>query len=178
MVNTCEIVIATSSISHRGGPFVPDGTLTYWLPDEAIEAVDPILTPHGQEASWYFDKLNHVRGPVPWALVCIDQEYELAGHIAEARIPDAGIAFSSYTYPDPPLQPDCVPKVGVLVLASKTGLRSVANRSPVFAAAWQALEECREDRRWLIVLDPLDESWLREVVPGDSERWLASRRGS
>jgi hypothetical protein len=177
-MNVFEIEVLTSHISHGGGPFVPDGTLTYWLPDEAIEAVDPILAPYDQEAGWYFDKLNYGRGPAPWAIVCLDREYEIAGHIAEARTPDAGVAFTPYTYPKPPLPTDFVPKVGALVLASKSGLRSVADRSPVFADAWQALETCSEDRRWLAVLDRLDEDWLQEVIPGDRDRWLASRRGS
>jgi hypothetical protein len=91
-----EILIAESAISKGGGPFVPDGRLTYWIPDEAQELLEPILGPYDQNPMWYFDKLNFGRPPAPWALACLDREYPIAGHVATSRPPSAGISFAPY----------------------------------------------------------------------------------
>jgi len=97
-----EILIAESAISKDGGSFVPDDRLTYGIPDEAQELLEPILGPYDQGPMWYFDKLNFGRPPAPWALACLDREYTIAGHIATSRPPNEGIAFASYNQvPDP-----------------------------------------------------------------------------
>ena len=171
-----EILIAESAWSKDGGPLVPDDRLTYGIPDEAQELLDSILCPYGQDPNWYFDKLNFGRPPAPWALVCLDRDYAIGGHIAASRPPDAGIAFAPYDpWPDP-VPSDFVPGVGVLTLASKSGLERAAGSSPVFAAAWTALRERSGNKRWLVVLDSLSQDWLTEVLPGDRERWIANRR--
>lgn len=174
-MHSFEILIAQSSWSQDGGPFVPD-RLFYEVPDEAQELLEPILSPYGQDPIGYFDMLNFGRPPAPWALVCFDRDYAIGGHIAASRPSDAGIAFAPYNpWPDP-VPPDFVPGVGVLTLASKSGLERAAGNSPVFAAAWTGLRECSGERNWLVILDPLPQDWLTKVLPGDRECWFASRR--
>lgn len=170
-----EILIAGSEVSKDGGPLVSDGRLTYAIPDEAQELLEPILGPYNQDPEWYFDKINFGRPPAPWALACLDREYAIAGHIATARHPNAGIAFTTYNQVPNPMPKDFVPGVGVLTFASKAGLKHSSDNSPVLAAAWHALRECSPERRWLVILDPLPEEWLAQVLPGDRERWLSSR---
>lgn len=171
-----EILIAESAISKGGGPFVPDGRLTYWIPDEAQELLEPILGPYDQNPMWYFDKLNFGRPPAPWALACLDREYPIAGHVATSRPPSAGISFAPYNQVPNPMPKDLVPGVGVLVFSSNSGLERSAANSPVFAAVWSALRECSPERRWLVILDPLSPEWLAQAIPGDGELWLSGRR--
>jgi hypothetical protein len=171
-----EILIAESAVSTNGAPFVPDDRIMIGIPDEAEQLLDPILSVYGQDPSWFFDKINFGRQRIPWALACLDREYPIAGHIGMARGADSGIGFTSYNQPPEPLPDDFVPRVGVLGFKSKIGLENVVAKSPIFEAAWEALINCSPDKPWLAILDPLPEDWLALVVPGDSERWLASRR--
>lgn len=170
-----EIMIAECSVSTNGGPFVPEGRLSYVIPDEAQEHLVPILAPYNQNPMWYFEKLNYGRPPAPWALVCLDHEYAIGGHVATTRHPNAGVAFTTYNQTFKLIPDDFVPGVGVLVFANKSGLEQSADNSPLFAAAWNALRECSPERRWLVILDPLSDEWLAQVLPNDRERWLLSR---
>lgn len=149
----------------------PRTRLAYDLPVEATERLVPIMEPYGQHPEFYFDMVGSGRPPAPWAIACLDQEYALAGHIASARPPGAGIAFVPYTSPPAPLPADYLPGVGVIVLASKSGLEDARRKSPIFEAAWEALADCDPGVRWLVLLDALPKAWLAQALPGDSEKW-------
>jgi hypothetical protein len=171
-----EIMVLQSAISWNNGPFVQEDRLSYLIPDEAKELLDPILDPFGQDPSWYFEKVNFGRPPAPWAFVCLDREYAIAGHVATSRDTDLGIRFATYNPDVPyPMPDDFVPCVGVLVFASKAGLERSVGKSFIFAAAWDALSRCSSDKNWLVILDPLPEEWLAQVLPGDRDLWFASR---
>jgi hypothetical protein len=169
-----ELLATEGAISQNGGPLVPDGRLMYAVPDEAEEILAPILGKYDQDPFWFFDRLNFGRPPAPWAIVCLDREYALAGHIATSRPPDAGIAFAGYKEIPKPLPLDFAPGVGVLVFYSKNGLELAANNSPIFTASWKALQAASARGTWIAVLDPLPEEWLSQVLPGDCDAWLAS----
>lgn len=171
-----EILIAESAVSREGGPFVVDEKVVFWLPDEAEEILEPILAPYGQNPGWFFDKINFGPRPAPWALVCLDREYDIAGHVATSRLPNAGIGFSPYNQVPKDQPDDFVPGVGVVTFESRPGLECSVGNSPVFEAAWGALRERSLERRWLVILDPLSPEWLDQVLPGDRERWLSFRR--
>jgi hypothetical protein len=171
-----EILIAESVLSEDGGTLARDDRLTYGIPDEASKLLEPILGPYSQDPMWYFDKLNFGRPPAPWALACLDREYSIAGHVATSRPSDAGIAFAPYTQVPAPMPNDFVPGVGVLTFAFKNGLQRAADKSFMFAAAWDVLRDCSLHNRWLVILDPLSQDWLAQVLPGDRERWLSSRK--
>lgn len=154
---------------------VTDNRLTYGLPEEAEDLLRPVLEPYQQSPAFYFDKLNFGRPPAPWAVVCLDREYALAGHVATARPSDAGINFSPYTQVPKSVPPGFVPGVGTIVIAQKRGLETAAAKSPMFEMAWSALKDRPEDCHWLALLDPLPEPWLSTALSGDAERWLIQR---
>jgi hypothetical protein len=166
-----EILVAESAVSVNGGGFVPDDRLTYGIPDELQDLLKPILAPYGQDPMWYFDNLNFGRAPAPWALACLDREHAIAGHVATTRPHGAGIGFAPYSPLPMPIPSDLVPGVGVLAFESKHGLQRSAGESRLLATAWDALRQCSADQRWLVILDPLPERWLSEVLPVDRERW-------
>jgi hypothetical protein len=170
-----EILIVAADISKNGGPFIPDDRLTFWLPDEAKELLEPTLSTYGRDPEWYFDQINFDRWHPPWALACLDREYGIAGHITSARPINSGISFTPYNKVPTPTPSDFVPGVGLLAFQSKNGLQSAANRSPIFNLAWEALRDCSGEKRWLALLDSLPDDWLGQVIPGDRELWLSMR---
>ena len=170
-----EFFVATSAVSKNGGLFVPDERFMYAIPEDAQELLEPILEPHEQNPTWYFDTLNSGRPPAPWALVCLDKEYSIAGHIATCRPKNSGIAFSPYTKLPNPMPKEFVPKVGVITLQSKMGLEEASDKSPLFKLLWEGFKNCASEQRWLIIVDSLSDDWLAQVVPTDSELWLSTR---
>jgi hypothetical protein len=170
-----EMLIVQSETREPRQQLVADLQLTYGIPDEAQELLVPILGRYDQDPMFYFDRLNYGSLPAPWALACLDKEYQIAGHVSSSRVPNAGISFAPYNQVPSPIPDDFVPGVGVLVFMSKSGLQSCADSSPLFKAAWKALEGCQSERRWLVILDPLSGQWLEEVLPGDRELWVSTR---
>jgi len=170
-----EFFVATSAISTNGGPYIPDHTLTYAIPDEAQELLEPILGPYDQDPMWYFDKLNYGRPPAPWAIACLDKEYAIAGHIASCRPEGSGILFTQYTNLPKPIPYDFIPKVGTITMLHKTGLEKATARSPLFEELWLGLKDRDLDRRWLIIADPLRDDWLTKVLPVDNNLWNSTR---
>lgn len=170
-----EFYVATSAVSTNGGSYVQDEKLTYGIPEDAQDLLEPILNQYGQDPMWYFDKLNYGRPPAPWAVACLDQEYTVAGHIATYRPAGSGIAFAPYTQVPDPVPLDFVPQVGVVTLQNKIGLRDAVSKSPLFQKLWEGLKDCSTERRWLLVVDPMPDEWLDQIVPGDRERWLSTR---
>ena len=156
----------------------PPKMLGFGVPQAAERVLDPILEPYDQNSYWYFYRVYGWETLSPWAFVCLDREYALAGHVADARPADAGLFFAPYRYtrfgavPEPTVA-DYVPQVGVIIVSRKEGLRVAASRSPIFDAAWRALRCCDARRHWLVVLDPLPEEWLNAALPGDAARWLS-----
>lgn len=171
-----EIDIALVTKTERDGSPISDPKVMYSLPPVALDTLRPILRPYGQDACWYFDKINYGRPPAPWSLVCLDREYAISGHVAYSRTSDLPrVGFGPYSqYPDP-VPEGYVPEVGVLSVLKKAGLERNAARSPLFEAAWNVLRERSTDKNWLVVLDPLSESWLSEVMPIDRKLWSASQ---
>lgn len=146
-MNLFEMIVAEASISHDGGPYAPLEGLTYSIPDEAEEMLEPIRSQYGQSPFWYFDKLNYGWPPAPWVIACLDREYDLAGHVATSRHPASRIWFSPYQQVPSPAPSDCVPKVGVVVFATKEGIHRSKEASPIFKSAWNALAESPTNRR-------------------------------
>ena len=172
----CFELLVAESLVIDDGTTVSMNRLVYDIPDEAERLLTPILEPYGQHPFWYFDKLNSGRLPAPWAIACLDREYELAGHVVATRPPKAGIRFSAY-HPSPK-QPtrDFMPGIGALVFFSKTGLGEASAASPLFATAWKALQDCSEHQNWLTLLNPPSDEWLSEALPNDRRLWEESRR--
>ena len=174
-MNCFEFYPVTSAVSHQGGPLIPDDRVSYLIPDEATELLSPILDRYDQDPIWYFEKLNFGRPPVPWAIACLDKEYSIAGHIATTRPEGGGIFFATYTQVTQPIPWGYVPKVGCIVFQNKEGLELASQESIIFEQAWNALADCSADRHWILAMDALPEDWLEQVVPGDGERYLASK---
>lgn len=170
-----EFVVARTSVSKNGRPHVPDHTLMYVIPDEAVELLKPIFDPYGKDPNLYFEQLNSGRPPAPWGIACFDRQYSIAGHVATCRLNISGIYFAPYCEsPHPPPQ-DVYPQVGVVVFENKRALEDASDTSPLFQNLWKGFRECPTEQRWMMIVDPLPDDWLAQVMPGDRERWFSTR---
>lgn len=173
-----EIQQWTSSVSDGRRPFVPDGKSGYMMSEEAEAALDELLEPY-DNSSWYLDQIqcNYPRGP--WSFVCLDKEYPLAGHIVEARRDgvdlSTSVGFVPLARPPRPLPPDYCPGVGILVFQSKDVAETMATRSRLFECAWDAIKDRPESRRWLALMDALDESWVETNSRDNQDRWVSTK---
>lgn len=149
----------------------PPKLLRFRVSQAAKRAMDRALKPYGQTLSFLF-YLQSLTGSAvsPWAFVCLTREYALAKHVAITRPSGGGLLSEAYTFPPP----GDFPRVGMIGVPHKTGLKRAASRSPIFGAVWQALKHRDAGRHWLVVLDPSPEEWLKTALPGDAERWLSS----
>jgi hypothetical protein len=108
-----EIIPTTMSIRMQDGLFAPAKGLSYLLPDEAEDQLATILAPYGLNPFFFIDEINEGRPPAPWAFICLDREYPIAGHIAASRLDKKTLAFSTFRPVPDPLPDDFVPGVGV-----------------------------------------------------------------
>ena len=169
-----EIEIAKVYMSESGAPFTPDKGFIFNIPQEAEDLLDNILEPYGLSSFFYFDNFEINNQAPPWALVCLDREYPIAGHIAAKRPSNEEIYFVQYQSNPNPIPNDYVPNVGTLIFQEKRGLELAASRSLIFQEAWRALETCSVKNNWLVFLDPLPEKWLAEQLPGNRELYLST----
>ncbi|MDE0863163.1 MAG: hypothetical protein OSA98_05200 [Rubripirellula sp.] len=163
-----------AEIEVQGIPGMDENRFGILLPDKAADDLEPILEPYRRHPSSFFDNLNGGQPPAPWALVCLDREYPLAGHITSTRPDKTTLRFTRYqrNHHNPPH--DFVPDVGMLVFFTKNALREASSSSRLFDLAWQGLRDYPADGNWLALLDPLDSDWVGEVSADNHEQWFES----
>jgi len=173
-----EIQQWTSLVSDGRRPFVPDGATGYALTEEAEAAFDELVEPY-DNSSWYLDRIQHRWPGGPWSFVCLDREYSLAGHIVEARRQGVNLSedvgFVPLASTPKPVPKDYCPGVGILAFRSKSAAESMAARSVLFERAWDAVKGLSENRRWLVLIDALEPSWVETNSQDNYDRWVGSR---
>lgn len=174
-----EFHIADITVTTQGDPSSLDYELmeklnqdpTYAFSDDVMELLDDRLTLHPVA------HFNSVSLPtIPWAIVCMDREYPISGHvIAIGRGVAKKIGFTAYSYPPDPEPKNFYPRVGIITIFDKQALKESAARSPIFKNLWECLADCAEGQRWILFPDPLDDQTLATIAAGDRELWIATR---
>jgi hypothetical protein len=152
-----------------------DGEKFLSIPEQVEDAIEPIFKQYDQLPFWVLSGIEKSCPDSPWAFVCVDKEYSIAGHFTTSNPKNSGILFSPYLKHPDPIPPNFVPKVGIVIIQMKSGLETAKNNSLLFQQLWDYLEDCDHTRPWLIAADPLPIEWLNQIVPGDSELWLSNR---
>src|SRR4030066_962241 len=138
----------------------------YWLilPGEAEEALDTIVAPFGLTGEgWiYLCSLGIKRADdIPWALIALDREYKLVGHLMTIKGNTRDLRFAWYSRTN---QPDSATKcVSFLIAMNKDILSSLANQTPLLTSAWELLKDKSENQQWFCISDPLPEEWARNA---------------
>lgn len=139
---------------------ISDGGIRIIFPSDAWNLLDPILSPYGRSGVDFFDCSYapnfSVREQVPWLIVALGKEYDIADHVREAREREGHIFFSYYSYKSSDdCLPDHRPRVSLIDVMSRESLQDVRNNSPLFSYIWDCVCECAEGRVWLLVLPSL-----------------------
>ena len=163
-----------AEIEVRGIPGRDENRFGILLPEEATEDLEPVLEPYRRHPDSFFDNLNGGQPPAPWALVCLDREYPLAGHVAANRPNKTELRFTQYQRDDHNPPRDFVPDVGMLAFFTKNALREASSCSLLFDLAWQGLCDYPADGNWLALLDPLDCDWVDEASANNRDQWFES----
>ena len=157
------VALQTTEISASGRN-VSKPTLEFFIPDEAEERADTILSVYGQSAFWYFGMLGGGRPPPAWAYICLDRQYDLAEHIWATRPSIKEISYTPYA-PNPKTPPpDFISPVGCIQIHIKSALERVSPTSPLWAACWGLLKQADGSSHWIGFLGPLDE-WANALRP-------------
>ncbi len=158
----------------------------YSFPEEVQKWLGPVLLPFGYETGsgkdagsflleieYMFRKENSVS--FPWAIVFMSEEYPLAGHLMSIR-PSMDIRFSCYSliwpgaYDNYDVAVDGPPKVSIVFVFSKLAVQhGAASGSPLLQNVCNILSDKAEDCRWVVLADPLNDEWVRNVAKTSDE---------
>ncbi len=173
-----DVLPIETVISGSEGPATVRRGIHIQYPAEAESEIDPTLEPHGECLSRIFmglEKLLVSMGKIPWAVSILDRDYSLVGHFCEIKGDTAELCFGPCRPPVPNRGQGGYVRVGMILVFSKSALGRVANRSPLFAAAWKSLADKSSAEHWLSFAGPLESKWTRRVEEVDVELYKLLR---
>ena len=138
---------------------------------ETDECIDSLVKPFGRESfelMWGLNNSFQQSNFWPWAIILLDREYRLAGHVCASRNSLEDVLFTAYSvrhgYSITATGP---PPVSMLFFRSKGVASALASQSPLFSACWSMLADKPQNRNWLCILDTLAGSWVGEMEKED-----------
>lgn len=173
----CGSMVRTAT-STGIGPWSPTGYVSMSIQDLAETAMDEILAPYNSNETIWTTGLagSFRRVPPPWAIIVLDREYPIAGHVSDV----SDMMFGPYSRDLDATQPGFVPPVGIILVPNPEILAKVAaTASPLFSAAWEGLQRQRQppQRHWLCLLEPLSSAWV-QLQAEDNTRLYHKNRPS
>ena len=138
---------------------------------EADQFLDNLLEPYQRNSFSLFVDLNdgfRRRGFWPWAIVLMDREYRLAGHVFITRDRLSDVIFSGYSIRSGYLvEKNGPPSMSMLFFRNKAVASALAQKSPLFSVCWSVLQDKSESKHWLCQTGPLPQPWVQETEKGD-----------
>lgn len=136
------------------------------VPEEAEDAVNDIARPYRSTGDFWgaVDTVVNSWGEIPWALVALNREYALVGHLMHIKGTTRDLRFMRYS--SARKEPT---HLSFLFVMNKTILAQLADHTPLIGCAWNILKDKEERRRWLCMCDPLPEVWAREHESRDMD---------
>jgi len=144
----------------------------YWLflPPDAEKAFDTIVEPFGLTGEGWIYLCSHgikCSEDVPWALIALDREYKLVGHLMTIKGSTRDLRFAWYSRAK---QPDSATRyVSFLIVMNKGILSFLAHQTPLLTSAWELLKDKFETQQWFCISEPLPEEWARETEDHDDQ---------
>lgn len=156
------------------GKHVTGDELGRWIlpPREAEKALDQVTKPFGISADGWLNLLGQIftgTNQIPWALIALDREYNLAGHLKSIKGLSRDMIFTAYSLSHLRQGEPVKPRFSMLIAFNKEIIGRVAAASPLLASAWDVLNDKAEDKRWLCVSDPLPEAWAHQAEAVDDD---------
>ena len=142
--------------------------------DEIAKVFDPILKPYNLcPFEWFLrieTKLNRDNLGIPWAMIALDREYNLAGHFCSIRVDKTKMPFTCYSS-QPGKRLD-YPPISFILIFQKDALEETAAKSVFLKSAWEMLKDKDETRHWLCFMDPPPVEWVRQHEKNDKELYV------
>lgn len=139
---------------------------------EGNEFLDNLLRPYDRTSFGLFTDINtNFRGANywPWAMIVLEREFQLAGHVSMIRKNMLDVLLSGYSiHPGYSVALNGAPPMSMLFFRNKSVASSLASKSPLFSACWSVVADKPENKNWLCSPDPLPEEWVREAAKGDA----------
>ena len=136
------------------------------VPEEAEDAVNDIALSCQHTGDYWgaIERIVNSWREIPWALIALDREYKLAGHLMSTKGDTRELRFAWYS-----VNRRVPTHLSWLFVMNKSILAKLADRSPLFGHPWALLHDKPEDRRWFCIIDPLPEVWVNETESVDAE---------
>jgi len=170
-----KLISMTSSVRKLGGGFIPTGDKFAVIHTDAEELLKPIFDRYDQDPSIFLSRIESGLPASPWAFVCFDKDYPIAGHVTTFNPENSGIQFRPLAIEPNPIPLSFVPKVGIMIIQNKTGVEAAEKKSLLFSILWEYLKDCSSKQQWIVIADLLPKDWLSQVTPTNDDLWLASR---
>jgi hypothetical protein len=143
-------------------------TCGHWLllPEEADDAVNDIAR-SCQHTGDFWGTVEQIAGsyrPIPWALIALDRDYALVGHLMQMKGTTRDLRFTWYS--SIRREPT---HLSFLFAMNKTILAQLAARTPLIGHVWNILKDKAENRRWFCLCDPLPDEWARKHESMDTD---------
>ena len=128
------------------------------VPEEVEDTVNDIARSCQHTGDYWgaIERIVNSWGEIPWALIALDREYALVGHLMQIKGTTRDLRFMWYS--SARKEPT---HLSFLFVMNKMILAQLADRTPLIGCAWNFLKDKEEGRRWLCLCDPLPEEWRR-----------------
>ena len=140
----------------------------YWLavPEEAEDALNDIARSCYHTGDYWgaIERIVNSWGEIPWALIALDREYALVGHLMQLKGATSDLRFMWYS--SSRKEPT---HLSFIFVMNKTILAHLADCTPLIGCAWNFLKDKEESRQWLCICDQLPEEWAREHESRDMD---------
>jgi len=156
-------IIPVFSSTRIDGSVKYDDRVTYWIGEDAEQALDVILQPYDGIGGWYLDQIQ-VEPPGPWAFVALGRQYDIADYVIAQR--NKMEAKDRFTFTLYDARNITVPKVGCFLFCSKDSLSAAAERFRFLQPAWVSLRDKPAKQNWLALVDEEPTDVLREAASG------------
>lgn len=135
-----------------------------WVDGPLAGMVDDVLERYDSHLDHFLWSVSRNFGDSwPWASIVFPRAYPLADHVRDVRPDAVSMPFADHARRPEPLPAGWKPRVGAVFATTRDVLRIAAERSPMFASAWDALADKSDGSSWMCLSDPLDPGWIAAV---------------
>jgi len=165
----CEELIIAGPVSGQnydsagmptGQPI--DGGYWFFMSEHALELLDKCVNVYGDTGEGWKFKIQHAVtsfGELPWAIIFLDREYQLAGHFMELKEGSIDLKFTWYSVGSADLSNHLDRRISVIFVMNKSALMFFGEKSQLLSGAFDLLKDKTENKHWLCIPEPLPQDW-------------------
>lgn len=167
----------TDGYEYKDGDSIPVSTepefYTINPQEEIVDFLKSIFNNSWDETFHYFNLLHLELKKPFWALVLLEEELELAGHIVANREDHINITFAQYSDMPTPKPDNFIPKVGVICIDDKDCIYKTNPKSYLFNLIRDKLEDLHQNGHYILCLytNEINKDWLNTQETLSGKYW-------